>query len=89
MAEEQLGLGRWLRRSSPPVQLWRGTGAPTGSYVRFLHAGLGHDLQWLVQDHGALLPHAVASLLESALGVVLSAEAVEAFDPVREVFVPM
>eukprot|EP00969_Alexandrium_andersonii_P185545 8199075-Alexandrium_andersonii.AAC.1 len=45
MAEEQLGLGRWLRRSSPPVQLWRGTGAPTGSYVRFLHAGLGHDLQ--------------------------------------------
>eukprot|EP00969_Alexandrium_andersonii_P144375 6384461-Alexandrium_andersonii.AAC.1 len=68
MAEEQLGLGRWSRRSSPPVQLWRGAGVPQGSTVRFLHAGLGHDLQWLVQDHGALLPHAVVDLLQRAIG---------------------
>eukprot|EP00969_Alexandrium_andersonii_P236492 10440645-Alexandrium_andersonii.AAC.1 len=32
MAEEQLGLGGWLRASSPPVQLWRGSSAPTGSW---------------------------------------------------------
>eukprot|EP00969_Alexandrium_andersonii_P044255 1941955-Alexandrium_andersonii.AAC.1 len=44
VAEEQLGLERWTRRSSPAVQLWRGARAPSGSTVRFLHAGLGHDL---------------------------------------------
>eukprot|EP00969_Alexandrium_andersonii_P297586 13153111-Alexandrium_andersonii.AAC.1 len=68
MAEEQLGLERWSRRSSPHVQLRKGAGAPLGSTVRYLHAGLGHDLQWPAQDHGALLPHAVADLLQRALG---------------------
>eukprot|EP00969_Alexandrium_andersonii_P176260 7794083-Alexandrium_andersonii.AAC.1 len=29
-AEEQLGLGRWMRASSPPVQLRRGSGALFG-----------------------------------------------------------
>eukprot|EP00969_Alexandrium_andersonii_P220715 9747811-Alexandrium_andersonii.AAC.1 len=68
MVEDQLGLDRWARSARQPVQLWRGAAMPTGSHVRFLRAGLGHGLQWLVKDYGALLPHAVQALLETSLG---------------------
>eukprot|EP00969_Alexandrium_andersonii_P227653 10053980-Alexandrium_andersonii.AAC.1 len=74
MIEEQLGLGRWARGHRTPVQMWRGTTAATGSLVRFLRTGLGQDLQWLVKDYGALLPHAAQALLETSLGIALAAE---------------
>eukprot|EP00969_Alexandrium_andersonii_P192051 8483109-Alexandrium_andersonii.AAC.1 len=67
MVEDQLGLRRWARPHLRPAQLRRGSSAATGSFVRFLHAGLGQDLQWLVKDYGDLLPHAARSLLETNL----------------------